>query len=455
MLDWQDTIVAPATAPGPGPNAILRVTGPKAHSIVRSVLVPDSRPLPEHLFSVTEVVVGLARWSRCLDATLYLWPEGRSHTGQPAAELHVPNSPPLIAALEAQLLAAGARRAGPGEFTLRALLSGRLDLEQAEAVLALIEAEDPAQLKDAIDQRAGGLSRSIEHVRSALLDLLADLEANLDFAAEDISILSDRELTARLAALSAELDERAGHLAARSVESTLPVVLLLGPANAGKSSLFNALLELSGAATPAPAVVSPTSGTTRDLLRAPLALGDVSLELWDSAGFTSSGDPIALLADRQRERRARSADLILWCVPADGDPMEPPADLAPSARVVRVRTKRDLSPRDTRAPLDVSVSSLTGAGMGDLCDLLARELGTLDGPATGRPSTFVSHRCRAALDAARAELREAQALASAAAGPELVAVALRVALDHLDQIGGAILSDDLLDRIFSRFCIGK
>jgi tRNA modification GTPase len=438
-MDWEDTIVGPATATSSGARMILRLSGPQAHAVVASFLA--SPPTLPWKTSVRSVTISIPAWSRSVDAELYTWPEQSSYTGQRSAELHLPACPPLAVQLQTQLIRAGARLARPGEFTLRAFLNGKLDLAQAEGVLGLIEAQTTEQLRQAIDQRAGGISRPVATLRSDLLNLLADLEAGLDFVDEDISFISKEQLERRLGENLTEIDTLTARLGQRLLEANLPRIVLIGPPNAGKSTLLNALAE------DAKAIVSPIAGTTRDVVSARVWLGDRLVEVVDTAGWDDSQEEIMRQAQSQRTRFLDAAHLILLCVPADQTAQK---SLLKSDRTLVLHTKADLAPLHG-SPLP-SVSIHDPGSITRLRQRLARHL--VDAaPKPGEVS--ISERCRVSLAEAAASLRQAHELSQGDAGQEYVAVAIRAALDHLGEMVGAVYTDDLLDRIFSRFCIGK
>jgi tRNA modification GTPase len=477
-----DTIVAVSSSPGPGARAIVRVGGPKARQVLERVFLPSplagdgsgvrgeldpplstysspggeaphsspARGEGQKKLSTRHLVPGSLKLSGVhspLPATLYFFRAPRSYTAQDLAELHTIGSPPLVERLVADLLDAGARPARPGEFTLRAFLAGKLDLPQAEAVNAVIEAGSDAELKYALAQLAGGVTRPLGALRDDLLNLLADLEAALDFADEDIEFVGKSETLARLDAALTELDALAHQLDERTVSGRPVRVALAGLPNAGKSSLFNAL---AGGA----ALVSPMPGTTRDYLTKRLDLGGVAVELIDTAGWLDSADTIEQQAQRLgRDATARS-DVILWC---DEHGLFAEADAvrlaATGAEVIRVRTKADLWLQESgvRGRESVFVSIVYPEGISKLRAVLADRVAALARPALA-PS---QSRCRHHVAACTDHLRAVREHVAANDPPELAAAALRAALDQLGEMTGAIYTNDLLDRIFARFCIGK
>jgi tRNA modification GTPase len=373
---------------------------------------------------------------------LYFWPAPRTYTGQPLAELHTVSSPPLVERLVADLLAAGARPARPGEFTLRAFLAGKKDLTQAEAVLGVIEARTDADLHAALSQLAGGVTRPLDRLRDDLLNLLADVEAGLDFADEGIEFVAKPDLLAQVGVGVSQLDALARQLDDRGVSGRPVRAALVGDPNAGKSSLFNALAGRGAA------IVSPVPGTTRDYLTATVVLDGVPVELIDTAGWQDASDSVEEQAQRLGREQADRADVLVWCVPV-GEAFDPAAAArlaATGATVLRVRTKDDAG-----AEPPVSCSAVTPGGTDGVRRALAEAAAGVARPALA-PSLS---RCRHHVAAAADHLRAAAAHAGADDPPELVASALRAALDQVGELTGAVVTDDLLDRVFSRFCIGK
>jgi tRNA modification GTPase len=442
--DPQDTIVALSSPPGPGGRAVVRLSGPAAlrygaasFTSLEAILPGRRRRYAGHLR-----LLGVAA---LLPADLVLWPAPRTYTGQEMVELHSLSCPPLVDLLVAQLLAAGARAAQPGEFTLRAFLAGKLDLPRAEAVLGVIEAGNRDELKQALAQLGGGVTRPLEGLRDDLLNLLADVEAGLDFAEEDLSFVDQRELLTRLARGLAQLVLLRKQLEQRAVGTGPFRVVLAGRPNAGKSSLFNALTQGVSA------LVSPEPGTTRDYLVRRLDLGGVTVELVDTAGWQSAAGTIEEQAQHLGRTQVEQADLLLLCLEAGValDPREAEQLTGTVGRaVVGVTTKCDLHPAP---PERLATSAVTGVGIDALRSLLAEQARARKLPALA-PSLS---RCRHHVDTCLKHLRQAHDLVLNAEPAELLAAELRGALDELGEMVGAVYTDDLLDRIFSRFCIGK
>jgi tRNA modification GTPase len=471
MYDTDDTIAAIATAAGGAARAIVRVSGPDAVRIVAKCFSAEYGEPLERCARATAVAgqmrVDLSDIGRAgpndlsVECDLYLWPDERSYTRSPVAELHTIGSPPLVDAVLATVCRAGARLAEPGEFTLRAFLAGRIDLTQAEAVLGVIDASGNEELTAALAQLAGGLARPLTKLRHDLLQLLAELEAGLDFVDEDIRFLSAGEIVERLTLARRLIGEIAEQMAGRSRATADRQVVLVGPPNVGKSSLFNALVGRAGVMDAATArrsgraLVSPAAGTTRDYLTAELTLGDVQCELVDTAGVAavSGDDAIESFAQSLAAERREKAAIRIWCVDvhAAAFPLHSDRDLV-------VITKADLARSPIRLPPGVRAivtSSVTGQGFSELCDVLRETL--LQESRGGQSSvvTSTAERCRESVRLADEAIARASDIASGGGGDELVAAELRVALEELGKVVGAVYTNDLLDRIFGTFCIGK
>jgi tRNA modification GTPase len=472
--DLEDTIVALSSAPGPGARAIVRLSGPAALRCAATLFIPlqiaDCR-FENSICNLQSAICNLSRpryssghlrltgLHSLLPADLYFWPPPRTYTGQELVELHTFSSGPVVDVLIASLLDAGARAAQPGEFTLRAFLAGKLDLTRAEAVLGIIEAGNRQELKQALTQLAGGVAAPLQTLRDDLLNLLADIEAGLDFADEDIHFVEASELLNRLTSALAQLQLLRKQLEQRALGDRPFRIVLVGRPNAGKSSLFNALVAGTGnrsysGGSPT-ALVSDQPGTTRDYLVRGVEQDGIRFDLVDTAGWQRNVDRSTAATIEQQAQalgreQAQQADLLLLCVEAgtadDADDIrllrqEPP-------EVVAVATKCDLAPPP---PERLATSAATGAGVERLRSVLAERARSRAVPALA-PSVS---RCRHHVEGCVDHLRHAHQAVLFNDGAEMLALHLRGGLEELGQLVGAVYTDDLLDRIFSRFCIGK
>jgi len=456
--DCADTIVAISSPPGPALRSIVRLSGSQAWALGVPLLAAQIPSKP----NVPQGFASLWQWSgaiRPIACRLQFWPEGRSYTGQELVEWHlgVPNL--LAQKLLDQLIAAGARAAEPGEFSFRAFMSGRIDLTQAEAVAGLFQAVSHEQLQVALDQLAGGLATRLDRLRNRLLDLLAWLEATLDFVEEsDVSPITRNLVGEELRGSAWELAQMAGQWHQRASGPGLQRILLAGQPNAGKSTLFNAL---AGAAQ---ALVSPVPGTTRDYLEATIGLAENrEVTLVDTAGIGPSRDSFDARSQQLGQREQLLADLILVCSPA-GEPAAEAEHLARQfpAEVPRlfVRTKADLEAslstdlNDETCSDSIHLSAATGQGVEELKLRISQELDKQD-DSTPHAVETTRARTRDALIQAAEALEHAAATVACDGGDELVAMDLRTAVEALDIITGRDVTEETLDRVFSRFCIGK
>jgi tRNA modification GTPase len=434
-----DTIYAPATAAGRAAVAIVRLSGPEAGQALAALagFLPPARTARRARLRDPES-------GEAIDEALVLWfPGPRSMTGEDVAELHVHGSRAVLAAAMHALSTQGLRLAEPGEFTRRAFLNGRLDLTQAEAVADLAAADTEAQRRQALRQLDGGLGGLYRDWGDRLLRLLAHLEAAIDFPDEDLP----PEIEARIAGESATLaDEIAGHLADGHRGERLRdgiAVAILGPPNAGKSSLLNQLARREAAIT------SPVAGTTRDVIEVAVDLAGYPVVLADTAGLRDSADQVEQEGVRRALARAEAAELRLFLFDSAR-----PQDAAEAARwtgpdTLLVANKIDLAANRAALPEGaLPISALTGEGIAELtAAITARIAGNYDGAAP----LLTRARHREALESAAAAL--CRSLCANLA--ELRAEDLRIAWRSLGRITGRANVEDLLDVIFADFCLGK
>ena len=453
MIDINDTIVALATPPGVSALAVVRLSGPGAVEVA------------DRVFRGTRALSGMnARsltYGRAVDragdvvdeVTAVVLRAPASATGEDMVELTCHGGNRSAPRLLAALLAVGARGARPGEFTERAFLHGKIDLAQAEAVADVIHAETDLAQRLAVRQIEGVLSRGLSAVAESLRDALAEVEARVDFAEDVGGVIAPPHVATALARAEAALARLldGADLGRRAREGAR--VVLAGRPNAGKSSLFNALLGEDRA------LVDPTPGTTRDALAERLDLEGMPVRLLDTAGLREAFAVEALGVERAR-RELAGADLVLWVV--DGsrprtDEDRKAFELVGERPHVVARSKADLAPNAPQETggEEVAVSAMTGEGLPALRQALARALRGGRPAGAAAEALVTNSRHIEALARARAALAEAGRGAGDGAPGELVAGDVRAALDALGEVTGEAVAPDLLERIFARFCIGK
>ncbi|WP_408869460.1 tRNA uridine-5-carboxymethylaminomethyl(34) synthesis GTPase MnmE [Commensalibacter papalotli (ex Botero et al. 2024)] len=433
------TIFALATASGRGAVAIMRISGPQTLSILEKLChsVPKVRQA-----SVRQL------WRRgdkdeLLDQALAIWFKGpNSYTGEDSAELHLHAGPAVIDAVADALVAYGARPAQAGEFSKRAFLNGKVDLLQAEGISDLVEAETQAQRRQALEQTEGGLSVVYQGWAQKLREVLAFQEALIDFPDEDLPEEVEQNLKSTIETLYEEMkahldDAGRGERLRRGL-----VFAILGAPNAGKSSLLNLLADRDAA------IVTEQAGTTRDAIEVRVVLGDVPVTLVDTAGLRETEDLIEAEGIRRAQKIGREADCVLCLTDASIDVLEPEVKCD-----FWIRTKKDIDvSRETLDRNDnkiLFISVKTGEGIDHLKQVLAEKAKFLTARQGPPPLTRVRHRL--GIEECVQHLEEAQRLD----WPELRGEELRLAMQSLGRLTGTIGVEDLLDTIFSQFCIGK
>jgi tRNA modification GTPase len=439
----RETIVAIATPPGVGGVGIVRLSGPLAPTIakqsVQSELAP--RRAQYHPFRDLKGVV--------IDAGIVLFfPGPASYTGEDVVEFHAHGSPVLLQALVDSFRAAGARMARPGEFTERAFLNGKLDLAQAEAVADLIHAQTLTAARLARNSLDGGLAREIDPLMERIQDMRMSIEADIDFGETDLDSPLAAIVAHRALELAAEIARRLRELRPMRAFTHGLRVALAGAPNVGKSSLMNAL------AAREVAIVTDVPGTTRDLLRAPVAIHGIPLELIDTAGLRSSDDPVERIGIERAREVLASVDLILEIRDlARPEAIVPLLDAERIPRIV-VWNKGDLVSKSipaaecTQEMEELVISVRTGEGLDQLCDRIRDQLGIAD---PGPDGFSVRARHLDALEQVQRHLVRIEPHQT----PDLIAENLRLAAAALDELLGRGDHEALLGRIFSGFCIGK
>lgn len=445
----EDTIIAQASASGGGKRGILRLSGEESDRVLESILA-------EKFFGGDRAKIArcsLYPWGPItpVPSHIYYWPQGKGFTGQKSIELHTVGSQPVLDAILRVILQDNrVRMAEPGEFTFRAFLSGKIDLVQAEAVLGVIDAVDKSSLKVALNQLAGGIGGPIAKIRDILFETLCHLEAGFDFADEEIEFLSQSDLKRVLDDSLGRIETALEQMESRTDSVQLPRIALIGKTNVGKSRLFNALIGEGKA------IVSDVSGTTRDYLEGEIEHEGVRFKLLDTAGLmdidpTERPDKIAW---EMTENVLSSADILVLCTDSEclGGWEERVLDNS-RFTTIPIRTKSDL--RDGVETDFLSVSSKTGDGLPNLLDTIREKL--LSRSSGGSAVLATSIRCQSSLEKAKTAIERAVELANqpGMTDESLIASEIRVALDGLGLVLGTVHTEDILDAIFSRFCIGK
>jgi tRNA modification GTPase len=451
MRALDDTIVAPATPPGRGALAIVRISGPETRRMLGRIapgLPPDLAPRHAYLATFRDpegepIDTGLA--------TFFAAPA--SYTGEDLAELSAHGAPRVVERLLATLSKCGARLARPGEFTERALLAGKMDLIEAEAVRDLIEARTEAAARMSARRLAGALSERLAATREALLSAASSLAATIDFS-EDVGEEVDPAVASRLRAAEADLTSLAASYETGRLLSAGCRVAILGRPNAGKSTLFNALVGSPRA------IVTEVPGTTRDALEATLDVSGVPVTLVDTAGLRETLDPVERIGVSRARAEAEKADAVLYVL--DGDAGETDEDREAMAglrqrerRVVPVVNKSDRLSPDAPVPEgSTRVCGLSPEAGEKLQALLAQRL-LGDASFSAEEVVLGNARQRDCVERARRASTDALESLGRRDSPEYAASHVAAALSALSEVFGETTAQDVLDRIFATFCIGK
>ncbi|MHB1675790.1 MAG: tRNA uridine-5-carboxymethylaminomethyl(34) synthesis GTPase MnmE [Acidobacteriaceae bacterium] len=459
----RDTIVAISTPPGRGGIGIVRLSGGKAVEIASSLLrLP--RPLVHTHAQLADILDpecdDAEHATRIDEAVVTFFQAPNSYTREDVVEIAAHGSPVVLESLVRAAIARGARLARPGEFTERAFLSGRIDLTQAEAVRDLIEAQTLYQAKIASEQMEGALSRRIQPIKQALVHLIAELEAGIDFAEDDIDLMPSEVIASRIASVTEPLQALAASFAYGRVVRDGISLSIVGRPNAGKSSLFNRLVQRERA------IVTATPGTTRDLVTERVSLGGIPLDLIDTAGLRTAQDEAESIGIQKSREALADADVALLVLDATAEALSKEEiallEQMRTRRAIVVRNKMDLAHGNSGSevaslrggsPAAIETSALTGEGIPVLREaILTLIRGEGKEVETGlmtnlRQQQAVSETLQALLAAEQAIIAEVP--------HEMLLLDLYSALRSLDALTGATTADDILNLIFSTFCIGK
>lgn len=460
-MDAGDTICAIATPPGEGGIGIIRVSGEKALDIASRVFAGSGgrtvRDYQTHTLHHGELRA--PDGNRIDEVLVAVMQAPRSYTCEDVVEFHCHGGPLILRLGLEALLLSGARLAEPGEFTKRAFLNGRLDLAQAEAVMDLISARTEAGLRVALEQLRGALSEELGRLREGLVRFLVEVEAGIDFSDEDITFISPQALATGVAAAR----DRIGQLIRTAEEGRIVregiTAVLVGRPNVGKSSLMNALAKADRA------IVTPIPGTTRDVLEEYVNIRGIPVRLLDTAGLREPVDVVEREGVRRSHDALARAELVLAVLDGSeplGEEDRRLLDLARGKAAILVVNKSDLPPRLEAPHLKglteenriVWTSATAGAGLEELRDAI-RDAVLKQGlePSEGVLITHLRH--RGALERAAASLEQVLLSVERHMAAEFIAVDLRAAVNAIGEIIGETTTEDILDRIFKEFCIGK
>jgi tRNA modification GTPase len=447
-LNPHDTIVAISTPPGRGGLGVVRISGGDARGIAERIL--RFRKPPEWK-AWTALLAELpdAAGQPIDQVVVTFFERPRSYTAEDVVEISCHGSPVVLRHALERACEEGARLAEPGEFTLRAFVNGRIDLPQAEAVRDLIGATTLYQARIAAQQAEGSVSKRIAPLKSQLVDAIALLEAGIDFADNDVAIPEDAEILARLDPIAQQIERLVSSFAFGKLVHEGLKLAIVGRPNVGKSSLFNRLLDRERA------IVTAIPGTTRDLVSETASLDGIPVKLFDTAGIRAGQDPVETLGVERSFQAMADADLTLVVIDLSAPVEEGDRDLIARARSqgrhLLVGNKCDLPRRAELEDEFSAVSALTGEGI----EQLRRSVRQAVSPAQQEPGFITGMRHEMLLKTALAALDNAQAAVARRIPHEMLLLDLYRALESLDGLTGATTADDILNRIFSTFCIGK
>lgn len=454
----EDTIAAIATPPGEGGLAVVRISGPDAEKIALRIFTrPNNRNGTLRSHTLYHGQISDPKDTQPIDEVLLtIMRKPRSYTGEDVVEVHCHGGNFLVRQILSLILTQGVRQAEAGEFTKRAFLNGRVDLAQAEAVLDLIRARTAKGAQLALDQANGELSKYVGELREELLDIMVQVEAAIDFPEEEIELLQRHRLVEKILALVTKINAISDSYEWGRLYREGATLCICGRPNVGKSSLLNALLGTDRV------IVTPVPGTTRDVIEESLTLGGLPIVIWDTAGIRDTDDQVEMLGVELSRQHLEKADALVMVI--DGSVELTPEDrvllqnIGPKKVVIAIN-KSDL-PRvvELHSILENQQIKIlrTSAKSGDGIDALKRTLRELIlGCAIKSPVTVTNLRHRSELVRSADGLTRATETLNQGLPPELAAIDLNDASEALEEIIGVVHNDDILERIFNNFCIGK
>jgi tRNA modification GTPase len=460
LVNLDDTIAAIATPSGRGGIGVVRIAGARAREIIEPMLrlkhdLEPGRAVFGELIEPCGTGVSAPHESRIDEVVVTFFAKPHSYTTDDIVEIAAHGSPVVLRHIVELCVAAGARLAEPGEFTMRAFLNGRIDLTQAEAVRDLIDSQTLYQAKIAAQQLEGALSRRLQPVKQKLVELIAVLEAGIDFAEDDVSVLPNPAILERIAAVRKPLDQLAATFAYGKIVHEGLTLAIVGQPNVGKSSLFNRLVERERA------IVTATPGTTRDLVSETVAIGGIPIQLVDTAGIRQALDEAEFIGIRKSMEALADADLVLVVLDASQPETEGNELLRQTQNrtTIVVGNKCDLVvsgqwPVTSGQTSRIRASALTGEGIAELRAEILRHIGGETG-AQVEAGFLTNVRHKGLVQDSLTALDAATNAVAARVPHEMLLLDLYNALRPLDAVTGATTTDDILNLIFSTFCIGK
>jgi len=455
----EDTIAAVATAYGEGGIGIVRVSGPEARQILKRIFVPEKQEWPANRTLAYGRIVDRER-GKTLDECLAVFMKGpHTYTAEDVAEINCHGSVIALQEVLSLTLRCGARLAEPGEFTKRAFLNGRLDLSQAEAVIDLVRAKTDKGFDVAMDQLEGALSGNIQAIRSKLLDLLVKAAVNIDYPDEDIEELTYRELTSEISQISDMIEKLLATAAAGKMIREGLQVIITGKPNVGKSSLMNALLQENRA------IVTEIPGTTRDTIEESVNIKGIPVRLTDTAGIRETEDRIEKIGVERSKKAFNQADLIILVL--DGSQALAEEDLEiikqiGNRKAIFLLNKIDLGQSLYKEEVagflqnaeGIETSMTQGTGIDQIREKIQEQV--YGGQVKQADRLLITNaRHKRLLEKAREALADAVEMAGKGEALDFMEVDLKAAYEHLGEIVGETVSEDVIDAVFARFCLGK
>jgi tRNA modification GTPase len=469
-VNAEDTIVAIATPPGRGGIGVVRIAGPRAVEIARPMLRLKHELQPGRAVFGELVETGTAAELRSAgqpgaavptsdgridEVVVTYFAKPLSYTTDDVIEIAAHGSPVVLRHIVEMCIAAGARLAEPGEFTMRAFLNGRIDLTQAEAVRDLIDAQTLYQAKVAAQQLEGALSKRLQPIKQKLVELIATLEAGIDFAEDDVSVMKDAMILHRISEVETPLKQLAASFAYGKIVRQGMTLAIVGRPNVGKSSLFNRLVERERA------IVTATPGTTRDLVSETIAIGGIPIQLIDTAGIRQALDEAESIGIRKALETLADADLVLMVLDASQALTDEDRELLRQTggrAAIVAANKCDLKvkqwPAISSQSRSIAVSALTGQGIEELRHEILLQVGGASG-AQAESGLLTNVRHAGLVQDSLTGLQAAKLAVENKTPHEMLLLDLYSSLRPLDAITGATTADDILNLIFSTFCIGK